>query len=295
MKYSVIICSTGRKIILHDTIKSVLKQQIPPEEIIVSVPSEDDVLPETLLLRLVKTNLSERGLTRQRNSAAREVAGEASIVMYFDDDVEVHPAYCAKVLDVFEKNPNVVLATGGMVADGARHGGIEREKCIELLEGIDINEGIEGHKPEEIKKIKEAHGSNMCVRKDVLLEEHFDERLPLYGWHEDTDFSIRCARHGDVILIKTAKVVHMGVPSGRISQHRFGYSQIVNPIYLWRKGSFSVFSVAKRWSRAVLSNTLRIFVFDKRIDRWGRLKGNMKALLHVASGEINPEYILRMK
>jgi GT2 family glycosyltransferase len=64
---------------------------------------------------------------------------------------------------------------------------------------------------------------------------HFDENLPLYGWLEDVDFCRRLAPYGRIVRNARTAGVHLGSNSGRTSGVCYGYSQIANPLYLWRK------------------------------------------------------------
>src|SRR5690606_30638203 len=79
------------------------------------------------------------------------------------------------------------------------------------------------------------YGCNMAFRRSAIEGVRFDERLPLYGWLEDVDFSAQAGRKGVLLKSETLVGVHLGVKGGRTSGVRFGYSQIVNPVYLLGK------------------------------------------------------------
>ena len=122
----------------------------------------------------------------------------------------------------------------------------------------------------------------------------FDERLPLYGWYEDVDFSRRVSKHGSAVRVRQAWGVHLGVKSGRHSEVRLGYSQVANPIYLAQKQSvpwsFAVASVASR----SLKNFVRSFAPESHIDRRGRLRGNLRAFRDLSTGTLNPTRVTSM-
>ncbi len=88
--------------------------------------------------------------------------------------------------------------------------------------------------------------------------------------------------------------VHLGIKSGRTSGVRFGYSQIANPIYLIRKGTMSWQHAKMLMWRNLAANLIRSFHPEPWIDRKGRLKGNMLALVDMAIGRISPHRILKM-
>ena len=82
--------------------------------------------------------------------------------------------------------------------------------------------------------------------------------------------------------------------SGRVSGVRFGYSQIVNPTYLIRKGSIPRAFGVNLMLRNVAANILRSPWPESFVDRRGRLKGNLIGALHLIQGRIEPEYILQL-
>lgn len=122
----------------------------------------------------------------------------------------------------------------------------------------------------------------MAFRLSAARDLKFDERLVLYGWLEDRDFGAALAKRGGK-LIKCANAcgVHMGVKNGRVSGDRLGYSQIVNPIYLLRKGTMTYGQVAGQIFRNVASNLSRSLRPEPFIDRRGRLKGNLRGFSDV--------------
>ena len=81
----------------------------------------------------------------------------------------------------------------------------------------------------------------MSVRLDLARRHRltFDEQLPLYGWLEDVDFSRRVAGYGRVVKVSAARGVHLGVKAARQRGVQLGYSQVANPVYLMRKGTYA--------------------------------------------------------
>jgi GT2 family glycosyltransferase len=127
-----------------------------------------------------------------------------------------------------------------------------------------------------------------------LLGLRFDERLPAYGWYEDLDFSRRLAPAGRLVQVPGAYGVHLGAKVGRTSGRRLGYSQIVNCVYLAKKGTYP-------WRRAMLSslrnllaNLFRSIAPEPYIDRRGRLLGNLLGIWDAVRGRERPERILEM-
>jgi GT2 family glycosyltransferase len=122
----------------------------------------------------------------------------------------------------------------------------------------------------------------------------FDDRLPLYGWLEDVDFSRQIARRGRIVKLTAAQGVHLGIKQGRQSGIRLGYSQIANPIYLSRKGTCSRARALRLMSRNIAANCIRSLKPEPYIDRLGRATGNLRAFRDLLTGRLAPERILEL-
>src|SRR5258708_31843820 len=107
----------------------------------------------------------------------------------------------------------------------------------------------------------------------------FDERLPQYGWLEDVDFSRRLARYGRIVQLPDARGVHLGSKSGRTLGVKLGYSQMVNPIYMVKKGTMAPGKALLHMSRNFAKNLVRSLKPEPYVDRRGRLRGNVLGLI----------------
>jgi glycosyltransferase involved in cell wall biosynthesis len=284
----VIIPSAGRPEVLADTVASIARQLVPADEIILSVPDPADVRPDTAALPRVRVVQSPRGLTRQRNFGAERMSPMADVVSFFDDDVELAPDYLAWVQHLFTTDPSVALFSGLPIVDAVKDGGVSRDRALEI---------VAAHEPapHEFIPAKDCYGCNMNVRAPVLAQVPFDERLPLYSWLEDNDFAARCARFGRVGRYFRCAFVHMGVASARMPGGRYGFAQVMNAYYLWRKGTLTGKYAASMCAKAVARNAAGAVVGDPRVDRRGRLRGNLVALGMIARNRVEPEYILTMR
>ena len=134
----------------------------------------------------------------------------------------------------------------------------------------------------------------MSVRSSLIGQLRFDERLVLYGWQEDIDFTSQLRQSGKVVCVHDIRGVHLGVRAGRVSGERFGYSQVANPIYLIRKGTVPAAFALRLLFRNIAANLIYSLKPESFIDRRGRLRGNLKALCHATLGRVEPEYILKL-
>jgi GT2 family glycosyltransferase len=282
------IATRGRPEVLRNTLQDLIEQKRSPDATIVAyTQAEDirdlkDVFPTVIFLQ------SLPGLTRQRNTILRAL-GEEDVVLFLDDDFYLDPDYILQMSKAFLSEPDVVVATGAVLADGINTAGLSFHEAKTII-------GERSGKRTEtfLQDVFNAYGCNMCLRLKPIRENglFFDEALPLYGWYEDVDFSRQLARFGRVVKVGSACGVHLGVKGGRQSGVRLGYSQVANPVYLARKNSVSwMYAISSMLSRS-LKNLVRCAHPEAFVDRKGRLQGNLKAWGDLIKGEIRPEKIL---
>jgi hypothetical protein len=134
----------------------------------------------------------------------------------------------------------------------------------------------------------------MAFRYSAVRGIAFDERLPLYAWHEDSDFRAQVERRGLFVRAEALWGVHLGHKPGRVRGVALGYSQIANAVYLARKRTVPARFLAKTAGRNVLVNAIRSFRPEPFVDRRGRLLGNLTAMADLVRGRIAPERILEL-
>mgnify|MGYP001373232929 CR=1 FL=1 len=101
-------------------------------------------------------------------------------------------------------------------------------------------------------------------------------------------------RHGRVVSLDNLLGMHLGSRGTRLNGTPFGYTQILNPIYLVYKGTVPAGFAARQMARNLAANLLRSLSPEPHIDRRGRLKGNLLAFFHVLTGRIEPEHVMRL-
>lgn len=296
MKISVIICTINRPSVLHQTILSIKQQTLSPEQIIISTPSAEHILRETLEIPGVEWIKSHTGSAIQRNEGMQHLSPDTDLVAFLDDDICLARSYFVEMVRLFESNPQIIIASGRLLHDGGRGTRIDVEHAKNLCEEFDRD--YVPDMPISYSTVNSGYGCNMAVRVSELNGCRFDENLPLYAWLEDRDFSYRCTKGKcPPVELANAVAVHLGWRSGRVPGVRLGFSTVVNPIYLKKKsGTFSMqYIVVHYWLRCLVGNILGILTFDKDYDRWGLLKGNMLGYWHLLTGHCSPDYILRLE
>jgi GT2 family glycosyltransferase len=279
--HAVVIPSTRRPDVVAATLSALRTQTRPADVIVVCVASADDV-PRDFAAAGVRVVYSELGSSVQRNAAVASLPGTPELVTFMDDDAVLADDYFENMRQYMDREPEVVLMTGLVIADGIQKGEIDRDAAVQMLGG--------SHDTDTVRDTRSAYGCNMTARGWVAASEPFDERMRLYGWQEDTDFSVRCGRHGRVVHYHGCVAVHLAVGSGRVRGREFGFAQIVNPFYMWRKGTKTGRELSHDWCIYVGANVMNFRGRD-RPDRQGRLAGNLLGLKEVALHGGRPEAV----
>jgi len=290
LRIGLIIASYGRPELLQQHLSSIARQVRPPDEIVLSLVCDGDrprgVLPD-LNIQIV---YASRGSCAQRNKGLAFFRDRVDVVLFVDDDFWMAPTYVQELERIFSTDEDIVAATGLVLADGATGPGIsiaEAEKCID--------EYVSRSKPKEIiKDVPDTYGCNMAFRASKIGDLSFDERLPLYGWQEDVDFSAQLQSRGRIIWANALWGVHLGTKEEKISGLRFGYSQVINPLYILGKGNMTLRRAALLIGKNIVANATKSLFPEPYIDRSGRLKGNMIGLWHALLGKLDPMHALEL-
>ncbi|KYH45243.1 hypothetical protein AZH51_13825 [Branchiibius sp. NY16-3462-2] len=286
LRVAIVMASAGRAELLGQALDDLLKQSYPVAAHVVSVPDEDslprDVDPTWQVVS------GSRGLTAQRN-AGLDALHDIDVVFFFDDDAVVHNDYISAAVDYFTDNPQCLAITGTVLADGVITGEIDRDPALELVRRWRPSPNGPTSRPS-----RTLFGANFAIRIGKVPDLRFDERLVLYSWLEDHDVARRLGAVGDLAKISDAVIVHRGASSGGRTNHlRLGYSQIMNPVYLHRKGSFPVWLTAWEIFRPTAKNVVYAFYGPQRSWRRVRLAGNARAVGDACRGRITPERIVQ--
>ena len=288
--FAVVIASKGRPTILTETVESLENQSRPVADVFLAVTSDEDVEERCVQRPEVTVLMCPVGLTRQRNTAIEQTAERFDILIFLDDDMQLHREYIASALRLLSERPGIVAFSGRLL----RNGQITRDEARRL---------VESYQPESHDRMPELrtrgrhwilHGCNMVLRTSVLQQVRFDENLPLYSFAEDYDISVRLSSFGLVGKYRGCAAVHLETPSGRVSETRLGYSTLANNWYFLGKRVTHCRSV----SLGYLRFALRIALFEPlrnagsallgKRGRAERLRGNILALRDILGGTCTP-------
>ncbi|MEM6416013.1 MAG: glycosyltransferase family A protein [Pseudomonadota bacterium] len=304
MKAFVVIATKGRPTETRILIERLEAQTRQPDGIFVVGAGEDDIGEARKAKTTVKTTLDisdEPGLPKQRNkgidllkdAGAFDGGGDDAFVVFYDDDFRPADDWLKMAEQKFIEDSHIVGLTGAVLADGVTGFGLSEVDADQFLSGERLPEKHWASGDKE-RDMVSAYGCNMAFRGNVFEKCRFDETLPLYAWQEDRDFTGQVRHLGRVILLPSAKGVHMGVKGGRQSGLKFGYSQIANPVYLSGKGTMTE---QQKWlflGKAILANMGYSVFRSAYADYPGRLRGNLIAIRDLFAGTCTPLKILSL-
>ncbi|MDE8346706.1 MAG: glycosyltransferase family 2 protein [Acidocella sp.] len=290
MKLVVGIATAGRREILGSSLAHLATQTLKAERVMICPATPEDVDAASLAQSGCTAEIvfGSRGLTCQRN-ALITAAGGADLLVFFDDDFFPAADYLQNLRELFSMNPDIVMLTGHVIADGITGPGLSISDAEILLSKV--TDDARGIMP-----VYNAYGCNMAIRLAPVRAHNirFDEALPLYSWLEDVDFSRQLAPHGRIMKSERLRGVHLGTKRGRTSGIRFGYSQIANPLHMVGRKTLSFRRAFNQMARNIAMNIVKSPRPEPWIDRRGRLKGNALACWDFLRGRLSPGRILDM-
>jgi len=290
LQVSVIICTKNRSEDLELTLKSVFIQTRLPDSLVLVDDSEGEaarMILETFCREspvcgiYVHSDPANSGLPAARNRGIQNVPSPGGIILFLDDDVTLEKNYTRTLLELFERNPDVVGASGFI--RNQYHDRSFPMKLLLLMSGCIIPALVpvslfgprvtwtaEALYPLYRKPWADTvpaqwlSGCNMAYRSTVFTEGFtFDEHLVRYAQGEDVLFSHRLYRDGKKLLLSyDAHLTHRISVDSRISPFRklamiFGYRnyEISRFIHSRLYGSFlyTVFVIQYIISTAIIS------------------------------------------
>jgi glycosyltransferase involved in cell wall biosynthesis len=290
---AVIVSTRGRPDIVNALVKELGRQTRPPAHIFIIATRHEDIAVLDQSQENLTVRIGRPGSTFQRNDGLALAGSKFSYIVFFDDDFVPSRFWLERMEALFEARPDVAGITGHVLDDGTRTAGIPLADAQAMVNRRDAT-------PEQHGVVHDHFayggnvGCNMAYRYSIMHDIKFDEQLPAYAWHEDSDFRGQVERRGLFVRAEDLWGVHLGHKAGRSSGLALGYSQIANPVYLAKKGYVPTRILASTAWKNVAVNALRSFNPEPFVDRRGRFRGNMIALRDLFMGRLRPDRILEL-
>lgn len=230
------------------SVRSVLRQDPRPQEIIVVDDGEEDPEPvrqvvEEAGIRFIHHRKDRRGISRSRNIGAELSQGE--LVMYLDDDEQMEPGYIRAIMDLFN-NPDVVGAAGQRLAGSGSEPG-RMDPVWDVLRRFFGLYGT-GHRILSSGFSSPAWGSFTCptdveflsgtatYRRRLFEKYKFDvelEKLGPYAFGEDLAFSYKIRKEGRRVVTPLANISHHRSPDSRPTRRALARHRLYNQYYIY--------------------------------------------------------------
>jgi glycosyltransferase involved in cell wall biosynthesis len=288
VRIAVILATKGRAEALPQVIGLLETQSLAPSIVIISATAASDINVPLATDLNVEYVFGPTGSAAQRNSGLQRVRGRADVAVFFDDDFAPAGNWIEQCAGVFSSDSDIAGVNGIVIRDGAKTQPISWQEARHL---IAVPRPAD---PRTLSDIADLYGCNMAFRMAAIDGMEFDERLALYSWLEDKEFSRQAAKRGRLVECNSLIGVHLGLQSGRVSGKRYGYSQVVNAWYLYKKGAFSLNEALIHIMKPLIVNITKSLLPANHIDRRGRLHGNLVGLAHLLSGDCRPEKVTEL-
>ncbi|MFW2586950.1 glycosyltransferase family 2 protein [Sagittula sp. SSi028] len=209
---SVLTIAKGRTEHLHNVVRGLAAQSIPPRELVIAVMDDlpYDLLPETPFpvrqIHVTRTD-GELPLSAARNAAAVHAMGD--VLAFVDVDCIPHPDLVADVADACHPGRGLVMGEVAYLPKGATDKGLQ----FNIFDRIGVRHSDRQAPPRfGLMKCEDYRcfwSLNFAMhRDDWALSGGFDEGYYGYGG-EDTDFGRVLDHRGiDIWWMKGAKVYH---------------------------------------------------------------------------------------
>jgi len=291
LSVAVVIATLGRPDLVRRMIADLQQQTQQPDLLLFSVTSTDDLPDDFVETEGVQVVFGPKGLPAQRNTAIERIGRKFDVIVFYDDDFIPSRRSVENIGAFFASHSDVVGACGVVLADGINNAGIGEAEAKRI---VDAHDDAGADSNSIIRSLHGLYGCNMAYRVEAIGRTRFDERLKLYGWQEDIDFAASLRDRGRIVQSGAFAGVHQGVKHGRTPGKRLGYSQIINPAYLVRKGTMRPAYALKIMVRNLVSNHMKLLRPEPWVDRKGRALGNWIGILDLLRGALTPERIERL-
>ena len=288
-----VIATRGRPDVVAAIVERLLQQSQPPDQVIVVGSQASDIAQIKSMPGKVTMKVGRVGSAHQRNDGLDLAGNRYDYIAFFDDDFVPSHFWLERMTQIFDTQADVVGMSGIILDDGTTTAGIS---VTEADAAVKLQDEKTAAKGEVAKSFPYGGnvGCNMAYRRSAIGSIRFDENLPRYAWHEDSDFRGQVARKGHFAKAWDLWGVHLGHKHGRSSGVMLGYAQIANSIYLARKGTVPRDYMLRLAAKNFAANALRSVSPETYVDRRGRLKGNLMALVDLLRGKLSPNRILDM-
>lgn len=242
-KLAIIIPTKDRPGELKRLLESIAGQEVKPVQVIVVDGGSKElkgVLNSCINLDIEYIKKNPPSLTSQRNTGIKMLKEEASLVVFFDDDVVLQRDSLLNMMKFWDiASKDTAGAAFNLVNfPSAKVSFLEKIFLVNSeAPGRILRSGFQ-NKVNFLNKTLSADwlsGCAMVWRKNIFNEFRFDEWFGGYAHYEDVDFSYRISRKYKIFIVKDAQVIHKTHSIDQRYEYALGKMQVTNRIYFVRK------------------------------------------------------------
>lgn len=226
LSLTIIIPTKNRYDALSEALKSIARQTVKPQEIIIvdQTPNNDGareaaakLLPDGVRLNYI-WDPKISGLTTARNVAIENVAGD--LFLFLDDDVTLYPDFIERLIAAYKEHPE---ATGisGIPDNYTPPGKFFYYWTRVFTRGPFWNDRFPVYwnaaRLSEPVRVSQMSGGMMSFKKSLVSNTRFDPNLRGVSDGEDVDFCVRLK--GIYFIDPRCKLTHHFNASGREKDH----------------------------------------------------------------------------
>jgi len=247
---SIVISTHDRPDSLTSVFDSVLRQTLPPRQIIVvndgglDVPAELSDRARAAGIAFRHERLDTASLTASRNRGLALADGD--VVLLMDDDGALPPDYLARLAELYQADhAGLVAGIGGVMDDPGLRAPAKRlwlalahlmargpwspARCAARY--VRLPAALAGR----LRPARWLSGGAISLRGQVAATERFEERFCGYALYEDREFCLRVGRRRALFLAPQLRVRHAPQPTGRPNTRRHGRMYVAHWLHIVRR------------------------------------------------------------
>jgi GT2 family glycosyltransferase len=286
---SLVICTLNRPEEIQGCIRSIAKQKLQPQQVIVVDAGDlgevrqilqDCCASAAIEFIYVKASPST---TTQRNIGSEYVT--ADIIFFLDDDVQLAPDYLERILQIYQSDTDGhVGGVAGMIEPAlpASNRFWHFYAAIFQLAETQTDTGtrlkpsnfpVHATKLTDDRDCEVLASTAVSYRTDVFRKHLFDAELTGYVMAEDVDLSFRVSRSFRLVATPRATYTHSRSPVSRNSLRESEKRRVLFTQYFFQKnlGGAHWRHLVRLW--ALFGLALRYAYLDVRSGESGRLIG----------------------
>lgn len=237
LEVSVVIPTKSRPSDLRTAVTSLLRQTLPPFELLIVDQSAGDesrkAVEQAFADVPARTSSGVKlvyihdpaisGLTMARNRAMDEASG--NILLFLDDDVELEPEFLQEICRIYESEP-AVTGVSGIVTNYVASRGLSSAWNAAFVRGPfrDPRQPLYYH-ADRLRdggpvRVDRLGGGLMSFRSTAIQRYRFDPNLRGVSDGEDVDFCLSLGSNATLLVAPRARLVHNSSPVGRETTHQ---------------------------------------------------------------------------